>query len=274
MALDILEAHPPSGSSGPPVLLVHGAWHGAWCWEWHMLPWLAQHGHDTYALDLRGHGRSANPRSLRRTSLADYVEDVAAAVARIGRPPVIVGHSMGGLVVERYLAGGGAAVGGVLLAPVPASGVLRLTLRIARQRPGAFLRANLTMSLWPIMESPEAVHEALLPPSFAPAEVSAVHARLQDESYRAFLGMLRPGVDLSRIRVPVLVIGAGADRMFTADEIEATARALGTEAEFIPGAAHDLMLDPAWERVAARIVEWIGDRLGAVPGARAAASAS
>jgi pimeloyl-ACP methyl ester carboxylesterase len=266
MDLEILEAHPASGAdpAAAPLLFVHGAWHGAWCWAENMLPFMAAHGRDAYALSLRGHGRSGRARSLRWTSLGDYVEDVGRAVERIGRAPVLVGHSMGGLIVQRHLAEGGAAVAGVLLAPVPLRGVLPLTLRTARRHPRAFLAANLTGRLWPIVATP-ALARDLLSDAFTDAQVAAVHARLQDESYLAYLGMLVPRIDASRVRVPILVIGGGADRLFPPREIQATARAYGVDAEIVPGVSHDLMLDPAWERIARRILDWVDapTRLGA-----------
>lgn len=260
MELEILEVRADGGrgGAGPPFLFVHGAWHGAWCWAEHFLPYVAARGHDAYALSLRGHGRSGQVRSLRRTTLGDYLDDLAAAVERLGRAPILVGHSMGGLVVQRYLAGGGRASAGALLASVPPGGVLGAALRVARRHPLAFLRVNLTWSLWPMVATPALARDALLPDAFTDAEVRAVHARLQDESFPAFVGMLVSRVDPSRVRVPMLVMGAGEDRIFTPAEVRATARAYGVEAEIVPGAAHDLMLDPSWERVAARLVEWAG----------------
>ncbi|HVP69020.1 MAG TPA: alpha/beta fold hydrolase [Anaeromyxobacteraceae bacterium] len=259
MALEIIEARPPEGraAGAVPFLFVHGAWHGAWCWAERFLPYVAARGHDAYAVSLRGHGRSLSPRPLWRTSLRDYVEDVASAVERVGGRPILVGHSMGGLVVQRYLANGGRAAAGVLLAAVPPTGVLPTTLRIARRHPLAFFRANLSASLWPIVATPALAREALLHESTDPETAAGVHARLQDEAYFAYLGMLAPRIDPSRVRVPMLVIGAGADRMFTPAEIHATARAYGVEAQIVDGAAHDLMLDPAWERVAAQVVDWV-----------------
>jgi pimeloyl-ACP methyl ester carboxylesterase len=256
MELELLEAHPaPGAEPAAPLLFVHGAWHGAWCWE-RVLPFVAARGHDAYAVSLRGHGRSPLRRSLRLTTLGDYVEDVAAAVARVGRDPILVGHSMGALVVQRYLAGGGRAAGAVLLAPVPRSGALATTLRFAARHPLAFLEVNLTWSLWPALRTPALARELLLSETFSAEEVRVIHARLQDESYLAYLGMLLPRLDPSRVRVPVRVVGAGADGLFGAEEIRAAARGHGVEAEIVPGAAHDLMLDPRWEEVAAGIVTW------------------
>lgn len=264
--LEILEAHPAGGArAGPPFLLVHGAWHAAWCWADHVLPFLAAAGHDAYAVSLRGHGGSPPRRRLRLTGLRDYLEDVAAAVERVGAAPVLVGHSMGGLLVQRFLAAGGSGIAGVLLASVPPRGALGATLRVARRDPLAFLRANLTLRLWPVVGTPARARDLLLRDDLGEAEVRAVFERLQDESYRAYLGMLAPRVEPSRVRVPMLVVGAGADRLFTEDEVRATARAYGVEAEIVPGAAHDLMLDPGWGMVAARMVEWVrglGGRAG------------
>jgi pimeloyl-ACP methyl ester carboxylesterase len=51
MSLEILESHPAQEGTRPPILLAHGAWHGAWCWNDHLLPFLAENGHDAYAVE-------------------------------------------------------------------------------------------------------------------------------------------------------------------------------------------------------------------------------
>ena len=56
---------------------------------------------------------------------------------------------------------------------------------------------------------------------------------------------------------PVLVLGAERDNMLQASEIQATARAYGTEAEIIPDVAHNLMLELRWQTVAERILAWL-----------------
>ncbi|RVT85784.1 alpha/beta fold hydrolase [Rhodobacteraceae bacterium CCMM004] len=72
------------------ILLVHGAGHGAWCWE-RVLPLLTARGHAARALDLPGHGADATP--ARDVSLDTYAAAVADAT---GPRTVLVGHSMGG----------------------------------------------------------------------------------------------------------------------------------------------------------------------------------
>ncbi|MFE5706545.1 hypothetical protein [Rhodococcus koreensis] len=86
------------------------------------------------------------------------------------------------------------------------------------------------------------------------ADVERYFALLQEDSHRALLDMLvlnlpRP----NRVTAPMLVLGAEQDHAFTLNEVRATARDYGTEAEIFPNMAHHMLLEPGWERVAERI---------------------
>jgi pimeloyl-ACP methyl ester carboxylesterase len=94
----------PAGAAGlrPALLFVHGLGHDAACWRNWMRAASAD-GHAAYAISLRGHGGSGG--SLRSARLTDYVEDVLRAVEVVDADElVLVGHSLGGLVVQRVLA--------------------------------------------------------------------------------------------------------------------------------------------------------------------------
>jgi pimeloyl-ACP methyl ester carboxylesterase len=105
---------PPRMSDDPPVVLVHGSVNSASVWTfWQQR--LAEGGWASYAVDLRGHGRSA-PLDLSRTSMHDYPADVRALALQFKRPPVIMGWSMGGLVAM-MAAADGVASACVALAP-------------------------------------------------------------------------------------------------------------------------------------------------------------
>ena len=78
-------------------VLVHGAWHGAWCWE-KVVPLLEDAGHTVVAPDLPGHGEDGTPPS--ELSMQSYADRVVAAVDEQPEPVVLVGHSMGGIVVS------------------------------------------------------------------------------------------------------------------------------------------------------------------------------
>jgi len=72
LALELLGCTPATDSDRAPLLFVHGAYVGAWCWAEHWLPWFAAQGYPAYAPSLRGHGRSAGRERLNAFGLADY----------------------------------------------------------------------------------------------------------------------------------------------------------------------------------------------------------
>jgi len=258
MQLEVIEQTPESPAHETPILFVHGAWHGAWCWTEHFLPYFVQAGYRTLALSLRGHGNSEG--RLRLASIPGYVEDVRQVASQLSRPPVLVGHSMGGLVVQKYLETTHSPAA-VLLASVPPAGVLATTLRILRRHPLAFLKANLTLRLYPIVGSPALTREAFFSADMEEEQLLTYFRQVQDESYLAFLGMLafslpRP----QRVRTPVLVLGAANDVIFHPNEVEATAHAYHTTAHIFPNMAHDMMLEAGWQDVADRILDWLDKR--------------
>ncbi len=80
-------------------VLVHGAWHGAWCWD-RVVPLLEQAGARVSRPSLRGVGERADERDPVPT-LEDHVQDVVTAVteAAVHGPVTLVGHSYAGMVV-------------------------------------------------------------------------------------------------------------------------------------------------------------------------------
>ena len=259
--LHVIRREPQGSAEGAPhptpLLFVHGAWHGAWCWDEHFLDFFAEQGFRVAALDLRGHGSSPARGRFRTRRLRHYVEDVAEVAATFGTPPIVVGHSMGGMVVQKYLEKH-AAPKAVLLASGPPRGVIGVTLRVLRQHPLKFLRANLTWSLYPLVADPDDARALLFSDRMDEVTTLGYTARLQDESYLAFLDMLlldRPKP--KRVSTPVLVLGGQQDTIFPPPEVHATAAAYGTTAVLFDG-AHDLMLEPVWPEVAEHIAGWLG----------------
>jgi pimeloyl-ACP methyl ester carboxylesterase len=257
MRLEILSRHPAGSRHPTPLLFIHGMMHGAWCWDVHFLDYFARHGFAAHAVNLRGHGDSEGRNGLRWTRIADYVEDVARAARRLPRPPILIGHSMGGFVIQKYLEERDAP-GAVLLSSPPPAGLLKTFLRIARRRPLAFAKANLTLSLRPVIATPELAREAFFSADLPEEQVRAYWERMQDESYMALLDMVAlDGPDPTKVKAPLLVLGVGRDAMLEPAEIEATARAYHTRCEIIPGVAHNSMLEARWEAVAEQILAWL-----------------
>jgi len=238
-------------------LLVHGAWHGAWCWKVHFVDYLTKQGFQVHAMSLRGHGSSEGRPRLRWSSLADYVDDVAQVAQQLSAPPIVIGHSMGGLVVQKYLQMHGAPAG-ILIASIPPTGILRTALRLARRHPWLMTKVNATLSLYPLISSPGLAKELLFSNAMPEVEVDIFWQQMQDESYRCFAEMLGLGLpNPEKVKTPLLVLGGGADTLISPDQVKATARAYGTQALIFPNIAHDMMLEPGWKTVADAIVSWL-----------------
>jgi len=260
MRLEMISKYPVESQHPTPILFVHGMMHGAWCWDVHFLDFFARHGFAAHAVNLRGHGHSEGRAHLRWTRIADFVDDVANAVRQLPSSPILIGHSMGGFVIQKYL-GDHDAPGAVLLSSPSPAGLLATTLKIARRRPLAFMKVNLTLSLLPVVATPQLAREAFFSADFPDEELLTYWKRMEDESYMAFLDMValdRP--EPAKVKAPLLVLGVARDNMLEPREIEATARAYHTQAEIMPGLAHNSMLEQRWPIVAERILAWLKER--------------
>ena len=258
--LEIIEKNPEGEVKPTPILFIHGAWHGAWCWNEFFIPYFAGEGYQVKALSLRGHGQSAGRGKLRTARIADYVSDVASVVRTFSSPPVLVGHSMGGMVVQKYLESESnpAVSKAILLAPVPPHGVWKVTLNILANHPLVFLKVNLLLKLFPIVSTPERTREYFFSPDISKEQLDRYSSKMQDESYLAFLDMLlfnlpKPG----RIKTQVEILAAENDAIFSLKDMEAMAVTYGTKARIFKGMAHDMMLEKDWQEVANCVMELI-----------------
>jgi non-heme chloroperoxidase len=256
--LEIRHALPAQKSAKPPLLFVHGGYCDAWCWEPYFLPWFAARGHEAHAVSLRGHGRSAGAETLYITGLADYQADVEYAAAQLREPPILIGHSMGAAIVELLMAARPVR-GAALLAPIPPAGLLPVATRLATQHPNYLMQMG---GLDPSRLSAD-VLEALRPFYFGddvdPRILAQAARHLNGESPRALFDLsLRLHWALPRrSSSPVLVLGAEADRICLPEDVRATARHHSVEATIVPGLAHMLMLERAYETVTMPLLRWI-----------------
>ncbi len=99
--LEVIDKGSCTESHPVPLLFVHGGYHGAWCWDEHFLGFFSDKGFRAAAVSWRGHGRSSLSKPLRSCSIADYVDDVRSAADNLGGQPVVIGHSLGGFVVQK-----------------------------------------------------------------------------------------------------------------------------------------------------------------------------
>jgi len=260
MKLEMISKYPLKGLHPTPLLFIHGTLHTAACWDVHFLDYFAEHGYAAHALNLRGHGNSEGREKMRWTRIADFVEDVANAVRQLPSPPILIGHSMGGFIIQHYMEDHDVPAA-VLLSSASPAGLLPTAIRTAKREPWVFAKVNLTLSLKPMLATPELVGEAFFSKDLPKELLVKYWKQTQDDSFMAFLDMV--ALDLpkpEKVKTPLLVLGAARDNMIAPREVEATARAYHTHAEIIPDVAHNSMLEQRWESVAERILNWLNEQ--------------
>jgi pimeloyl-ACP methyl ester carboxylesterase len=260
----VVDAAVPPNAGRPPVLMVHGIMGGAWYFaRWMTL--LASRGYPAYALNLRGHHGSRPVADFGRVSVMDYVHDAADAARAIRDrhpevAPILLGHSMGALVMQK-LAERIETPALVLASAVPPRGILLWSWPLLRRE---------------IKHVPEMLTSRAITPS--PDDTYAVFFnRLSVEEARSFeprwvpasgrvgrdISLGRIAVDAARIRCPVLVV-AGADDVAIPPRIQRrVARKYDADFRVFPGNAHFLVWEPGWDRVASAIADWLDARVTA-----------
>lgn len=243
-----------------PLLFQHGAWHGAWCWQlW--TDYFASLGYEVHAISLPGHGKSScNKKHINCYTFKDYVDTLANEVEAIFPRPVVIGHSLGGAILQKYLERD-RLPGAVLLAPLPATGMLAMILRFLRRHPGPALRSLFTLDFYEWVRTPELARDMFLDPDTG-IDVAAFQKRLVRETMNA-PELLFPFARANPAPSPVLVVAGEKDAFFTLDEERKTARKLDAKLVVIDGQAHDLMLESAWKQAADVIDDWITQEVDA-----------
>lgn len=254
--------HPaPHHSHRPPLLFVHGGYTNSRCWEHNFIPYFQQKGYDCHALDLSGHGESAGHERLHHFGIRDYAHDVAHAVGELPARPVLIGHSMGTLVIRHYLSGApaDAAAGVALLSPVPPTGTGGSASRLALQQPEFFAEIPNAISGKPTANTLKVMASVYFSPDMRPEDTLQFMPMIGNESDQAVAEMVAlPFTPAPRTpRLPAFVMGGSHDAVFPASMLFFTALPWRARPVTIDRAGHMLMLDPQWPQAAAALQHWL-----------------
>jgi len=250
--LKVVVERPAQASTKPPVLMIHGFNGGAWFWEPYQTLF-ARHGYETHALNLRGHHGSRPVEDIGSVSLSEYVGD-ALDVARTLTRPIIIGHSMGGLIAQKTAeTGAGCAL--VLISSAPPRWIPIASWRLVRKQV-KYLRQLLRSE--PIMPTRRDADDLMFNRTPLP-DREAQFARLVPESGHAglqlSLGTL--GVNESQVTVPTLVL-VGLDDQFVVPRVaRAVARKYGATLKEYPSFAHHIITEPGWEKPCTDVIQWL-----------------
>uniref|UniRef100_A0A0D9W473 AB hydrolase-1 domain-containing protein n=1 Tax=Leersia perrieri TaxID=77586 RepID=A0A0D9W473_9ORYZ len=269
--LEVIAQQPPAPAPPrPPLVFVHGSFHAAWCWAEHWLPFFSRAGFPCYALSLRAQGESSIPSENMAGTLETHTGDIADFIRKeISLPPVLIGHSFGGLIVQQYISclGGSELMhprlaGSVLVCSVPPSGNSGLVWRYLLTKPVAAVKVTLSLAAKQYANSLPLCKETFFSPEMDDHLVQRYQGLMKDSSKLPLFDLRKLNASLPVASVPnntidILVVGASNDLIVDAEGLSETARFYNVRPVCVEGIAHDMMLDCSWDKGAGIILSWL-----------------
>ncbi len=234
-----------------PIIFVHGMWSSSWHWK-NFMEYFSKNGFSCRALNLRGHG---DKKSIGKASTMDYVEDVMKAIDQIESMPIVIGHSMGGLITQK-VAELLDIKGAVCICPAPPRGIRPIPRISCLLKMMGYIPAIISKS--PIFPKYKVTSHCLLNCLDESTRVR-VYKKMTPESAvaakEAFLGKI--SVDESMVTCPILVIAGEEDKVTPPKIGEKIAEKYGSDFNKYSRHAHWIIEENGWEKVAEDIIQWI-----------------
>lgn len=258
-----IPAHPKAS-----VIFAHGICHSAWCWH-HFMKYFSSHGFACYAVSYRGHGKSDGKKGWIFNNANDVGEAVERALREFPENKLfLIGHSMGGAVVQKYAGKNHMKLSGLILlasATAPSmpwisttKGTLtRKELRIAFKKAlGCNVSREELRNAGFFTGSDEGIDDE---------DMALALDQLENEALRVlFMSLYLRYAKNYKLACPVLVVGSKSDAYFPESSLEQTARTYrdaGTVVQIddgiFNGICHDMMLDKRWKEVADVILKFM-----------------
>jgi non-heme chloroperoxidase len=261
--------------AGTPVVFIHGLWLHADSWS----AWVERFraaGYEPQAPGWPGDGETveatrAQPQSVAGHGINDVVAHYAEIIKGLDQPPVIVGHSFGGLIAQRLLGEGIGAAGvaidaapikGVILLPVSALKVASIALKKPsnKNKPVALTEDEFRYGFGnaiPADESKELFDRWAIPSPGKP---------LFEAAFANFTPKSPARVNThNSTRPPLLLTAGGQDHTVPASITHSTLKLYRhskavTDIREFPDRGHSLCIDHGWEEVADTVLEWLGQQ--------------
>jgi len=237
----------------PPILLVPGALNGAWVWQDNFKPFFETAGFDVHTFEFPSH----SARGLRRQALAlaDYREHLVNKIAELAKPPILIAHSLGGLVSLQvmHLVPVSAVA---LLSPVPPDGVLRSMVAMALRSPinaAKMIAAIADARLARIASAPEGMHSD----TSSPDGVAWMAGQLRSESLLALTQALWQPMPSAEAPAPLHFYGATGDHIIPPEEVCRAAELYSAPVTIYEGMSHAFQVERDWAQIASDILSWL-----------------
>jgi len=238
----------------PAVLFVPGALTGGWIWQRDFVPFFEAAGYATETVTFPSHEASGLRRQ--RLGLASAVAHLRGVVARQARPPIVIAHSLGGLVTL-LLAREQPLAAAALLSPVPSDGVWRSLVSLGRRSPLSLAKL-LSVAVDARVTNYGTPPVGIYSDSCDPALAEAITRRLRGESLRALGEALWRRDDTVLLATPLHFFGAEGDYIIPAREVRRMAARYAAPVTIYPGMSHTFQAERDWQRVAGDVLRWLG----------------
>lgn len=255
------------------LVMIHGMWGGGWYWQ-PMKTFFEARGYICHTPDLRYHGElSGNTPhpALGTVSIQDYVDDLAEFIRNLPEKPIVIGHSMGGLIAQK-LAELDLVERLILACPAPPDDVLAISWAGLKSlfpltlKPGFWKKPTL-----PSFENAVQSSFQLIPEN----ERRAYYDRLCHDSGRVLFEIALPFLDKrsvtaitsSKVRCPALVLSAELDKLIPAQVVKKVANKYPQAAyHCFAGQTHWVIAEQGWEKCADYIADWLDQQASLATG--------
>jgi pimeloyl-ACP methyl ester carboxylesterase len=243
-----------------PIIMQHGMWHGAWCWQgWQEQ--LAEWGWESHAHSLPGHAGSPVQRPIRWCTLGYYLQFLKAEIERLPRKPVLMGHSMGGALTQWVLKERDDLAAAVLVAPWLSHSMIGPILRTIPRDPVGFLRCILDLTTTPLVRSPFRAAQMFIHEGAA-LSPQALYEQLGPESIWVLLQynplLWRPA---RQVKTPMLWLAGEADTLIPEVGEKKSAAHYGAAYISVAEAGHNIMMEKRSQETIRAVHEWLAERV-------------
>lgn len=252
------------------IVFIHGLWIHTSSWQ-QWMDFFNQHGYETLNPGWPGDSDTvaecrANPQAIANRGVTEVVDSYARVIASLSEPPIVIGHSFGGLIAQVIL-GRGIAAAAIAIDPAPIKGVWQLpfsalkasfpvlgnpfNLKKARSLSFDQFRYGFANAV-PIDEARELYDKWTIPAPCRP---------LFQAASASFSGNETKVNTANNIRGPLLITGGEKDHIappiLGRASLKKYDKSVTTEFKLFAGRGHSLIVDHGWREVAEYSLEWI-----------------
>lgn len=261
-ALELLKSGTVENEQRPPILFVHGYTSGAWQFAKYWMPELHSDGWQSYALNLRGHGKSEGRETVQKVRFVDYAEDLARTVRHVreetGHDPILIGHSLGSVLARDYAANYPLSGLGLLSFGDIAIGMKGFMRWMMKRYPFQGMMGMMTGRPSALFTKFEPQYAVMYEGQDKDAVRDNVNKLMeQPDSDKVFMELSKLSFGQPLKKISVFVMAGTNDPIASPASVKQIGDIYDTEPVLLQDAAHDIVAGPDWIRGFDPLRSWL-----------------